>query len=98
MTNGWELFSSANYSYRADTNLSSRNLPELNLGEVELLNFQAGVRVEEYGLELQLYLNNATDEEYYTSISDHTLGGAFGTSGVRYGPPKTYGARLTYQF
>ena len=98
MSNGWELYSGVNYSYRSDSNLSSLNLPELDLGEVNLWNLQAGVRVPQYGLDLQLYLNNATDEEYYTSISDHTLGGIMGTSGVRYGAPKTYGARLTYQF
>lgn len=98
MSNGWDLYSGVNYSYRSDSNLSSLNLPELDLGEVNLWNLQAGVRVPQYGLDLQLYLNNATDEEYYTSISDHTLGGIMGTSAVRYGPPKTYGARLTYQF
>ena len=98
LDNGWELFSSVNYSYRSDSNIGSTEQPELELGKVEILNVQGGVRLPEYNLELQLYANNVADEKYYTSISDYTLGGIMGTSGVRYGAPRTYGARVTYQF
>lgn len=98
LDNGWNLFSGINASYRSSSYLTAQNIDLVKLDSVSLINLQGGVRISDYGLEIQAYVKNLTDEEYLTSISDYTLGGIFGTSTRRYGAPRTYGVRLTYDF
>ncbi|MEH6583779.1 MAG: TonB-dependent receptor [Halioglobus sp.] len=98
LANGWELFSSLDYSYRSESYLSAPNTELLEFDVVEQVNFYAGVLMPEYGMEIQAYVKNATDEDYVTSMSEASIDRTYGTTGRRYGPPRTYGVRLTYRF
>lgn len=58
----------------------------------DLFNFRAGYEMDNYNL--IFYVQNLTDEEYYTGTQEN-----FGASGIRLKPhPRVFGASISYSF
>jgi len=81
------------------TNMQTRNFREVGANEFPYLspsynvwNVRGGVNWERW--DLTLYLQNATDEKYYTGTQEN-----FGVSGIRLRPhPRTFGAAVNFRF
>jgi len=58
----------------------------------DLINLRAGYEWNQFSI--NFYVNNLTDEDYYTSTSED-----YGLGGIRIRPhPRTYGGSITYRF
>lgn len=81
------------------TNLQTRNFREVGPNEFpylspsyDLLNLRAGVEWERVGV--TVYVQNATDEEYFTGTQEN-----FGISGIRLRPhPRVIGGSVNFKF
>lgn len=85
-----------NYVY-VDEQMVSTGTPFGVLPSYELVNLSANwVGIGGSGFDFSLFVNNALDEEYYSNVYGNYQ--SFGVEFYNPGPPRTYGARLKYNF
>jgi iron complex outermembrane receptor protein len=97
INDSWALFGGVDYSYRSESYLGATNNDLTELDAVNLLNAGVGLESLDTGLTIQAYVKNARDEEYFTSMGDKSTGDLAVTF-RRYGAPRTYGLRVSYEF
>ena len=91
----------AHYSWRGDNDvrLTTTNptfpTSATTIASYGLLNVRADLNFEDYGLEIAGFVNNLTDEYYFTGQQDFTGAGVF-LMGV--GKPRTWGVKVTKNF
>lgn len=91
-----DLSVALNYVY-VDSQLVSTGTPYGVLPSYDLFNLSANWRgIAGSGFDLSVFVNNLTDEEYYTNVYGNYQ--SFGVEFYNPGAPRTYGARLRYSF
>ena len=88
-------FARADYAYTGGHFLEQDLDPFLHQSPYHLLNLRAGVRAEDYGWSLTLWVTNLTDSEYLVTGFDVPI--ISGYAGVR-GPPRQMGATVRFNF
>lgn len=89
-----ELYALAAYSWRDTSYFSIENVDTERQKAYGLLDLSAGWRSADERWDAQLYIQNATDEEY--SLFNTDLDSTFGV--VTWGRPRWWGGRLSYRF
>ncbi len=108
MQNDLEWFMRADYSWRDDH--VARNIvgPGSDIGEQDaygLLDLRFGIGPMDGRWEVETFVKNATEEDYYTGIALQPVAGlvsAGGPAGARgfvgwYGPPRIWGVQFTWR-
>lgn len=72
------------------------SVPRVGQGAYGLLNIRGGIRMMDDRLEIQVYVENALDEDFI--IDGGNTGGAFGIPTFIAGPPLFFGGGISYQF
>jgi len=98
-----ELGLFVNFSHTAAQHTTGNVLPAYEPGEkleaFGLLNASLDWQnIYQSGVDVGLFVTNATDERYRISNSDTFVGGSLLIWSTMYGEPRMYGARVTYHF
>ena len=90
------VFVSPSYSYKTHFYFEDANTPGLDQDAYGLVNINGGMELTEPNLILSVYGTNILDEQYVTSAGN--TGSLFGVPTFVPGPPRMYGAKLTWIF
>jgi len=108
ISNEMEWFLRADYSWRDDYVAETIVGPGAEIGEVDafgLLDLRFGMGPNDGRWELEAFVKNATDEDYYVGIAPQPVGGLISGGGLRgatgfvgwYGPPRLWGVQFTWR-
>lgn len=96
LTKNLQLFVSSSYSYKTHIYFTDANTEGIDQPAYGLLNVTGGLRLAEPNLTLMVYGNNLLDEQYVTSGGN--TGSMFGIPTFVPGPPRMFGAKVTWAF
>ena len=96
LTKNLQLFVSPSYSYKTHIWFTDANTEGIDQEAYGLLNVTGGFRMAEPNLTLMVYGNNLLDEQYVTSGGN--TGSLFGIPTFVPGPPRMFGAKVTWAF
>lgn len=89
-----ELYLGADYSYRSAFYTTAANSIYSRIPGYGLVNLRIGVRAADRAWDLQAWVRNAADEDYYLALSAANTGAITGTLG----DPRTYGVTLRARY
>lgn len=92
--NNLEASLQTDFAYQDDVFFSLDNLKATSQEDYTLVNFRAGVGSSDGAWQLDAWVKNATDEEYFTEILSS---GSAGALSGQVGAPRTAGVTFTYQ-
>jgi iron complex outermembrane recepter protein len=93
LVDGISLTSLIEANYTDKTYKEPTNQEYLSDGDFTLYNARVGLRSDSSGWEVSLWGDNLTDEEY----RNHVFELGFGSGGITYGQPRTYGVTFSYR-
>lgn len=93
---GYEPFAQFDFAYNSGMDFILPNQIGASEGSYWLLNARVGIRLPNPQWELSLWIENLADEVYKTEVFGP--GSDFLPAGILYGPPRQYGATLSYKF
>lgn len=91
---GWDAFLRPSYNYKSKVYFEEDNGEDVMQDAYGLLNMRGGI--QRRGIQLELFVNNVLDEEYI--IDAGNTGRNFGIPTYIAGPPRFFGAELSYRF
>ncbi|MEJ8566293.1 TonB-dependent receptor [Wenzhouxiangellaceae bacterium CH-27] len=93
---GYEPFAQLDFSYNSKMDFILANQIGATEGSYWLLNARVGMRLPNPDWEVSLWIENLTDEVYKSEVFGP--GSDFLPAGILYGPPRQFGATVTYTF
>lgn len=98
LTSNVNATASLSYTWQDQIFFDFYNNPALSQGAYGLLNLFAGVETSDGAWQLSGFINNLTDEEYYTRLQVSTLGASRTVQALPASRPRTFGVSLAYRF
>ncbi len=96
LTKNLQLFVSPSYSYKTHIYFTDANIKGIDQEAYGLLSVNGGIKLEQPDLLLSVYSDNLLDEQYVTSGGN--TGSMFGIPTFVPGPPRMFGAKITWAF
>jgi outer membrane receptor protein involved in Fe transport len=96
LTKNLQLFVSPSYSFKTHIWFTDANTEGIDQEAYGLMNVTGGFSMAEPNLALMVYGNNLLDEQYVTSGGN--TGSMFGIPTFVPGPPRMFGAKITWAF
>ncbi|WP_088329388.1 TonB-dependent receptor [Lacimicrobium sp. SS2-24] len=93
----WEMYASANYSYRSSMHSDAQNLDVTELDSSRLINAQLGFVSPQGDWDVLFWAKNLADEDIAVTRRDQSIS-ELGLSTVVYQAPRTFGITVTYNY
>ncbi|RZD34264.1 MAG: hypothetical protein CXT75_10150 [Methanobacteriota archaeon] len=98
LENGADLTLNGSYQKQGKQYFTQFNRESVSQDSFNLLNFNAKYKPQNVNWELSFYIHNLTDEDYITDILESgVVTGQTVPQGV-FGPPRTYGIKMSFNF
>lgn len=96
LSGSWRWFANTQYAYRSDYFFNNDNLANEQQDGFGLLDVRIGLEDDTRGYKIELFAENALDEQWVRDIGN--AGKLFGTSTAIRGNPRFYGVRFRAEF